>query len=652
MRIKYNEKFQDKTKDRSRGMLYTKYHQQITALLTPSIESYRYYGFEKLYVQQPLLEFTKIYKNKGPTDNFIYITGTTGSGKSILLKATFGHIDNAVVYDPPNLIIPFACDNMVGDMEHLRHRIASLYLGTINKICEDYGLRKFNAPENIDDFVDYIGVRRVQFSISQTDWRVKTNEELLDELHANDRLELALLALKYTLKQEKSPFNNVVFVIDDIESVGSNNELRPVYISNKIFSCLNNRTLEEKKKWCCNVVVACRHYVWRIFSTRHREHPDPVYLKEAKFTYGTMESFTYIEDFDLSDHEMPKLSDIIHKRKEAILDTLDETDKEEFIIVCDLLEFVVETIGDLTLALNAYDYRKTFRVLKSVIMNKRWLQKAEPQRGAFQIGLAGESFFRNRANVIRALALGESDVYFSEHSLIPNLLMNKEAGGDLWVLIVTKNIIDHHSGNGWRNSFSIRDLQAELNQIFPDEDKYQENIIDAIHYLIINRLLLRGKQQEQRDSIDLDNIDLTTVDSVYPSEAIKCLWNSLGENSILFEIFIDDTYIEAPIRSGERFETEYKQFNTYAFRECINVLHKLIEEETRIIRHALNYGTYSLYIQKIGREPVTRQLHKGLKKSLKAYFKNDTTSDAVKKLRESLYELEEEIDDIVSLTYI
>ena len=92
MRIKYNENFQDKTMERSRGMLYTKYHQQITALLAPSIDSYRYYGFEKLYVYQPLLEFTKIYKSKGLTDNFIYITGTTGSGKTILLKATFGHM--------------------------------------------------------------------------------------------------------------------------------------------------------------------------------------------------------------------------------------------------------------------------------------------------------------------------------------------------------------------------------------------------------------------------------------------------------------------------------------------------------------------------------------------------------------------------------
>lgn len=621
MRIKYNENFQDKTMERSRGMLYTKYHQQITALLAPSIDSYRYYGFEKLYVYQPLLEFTKIYKSKGLTDNFIYITGTTGSGKTILLKATFGHIDNTVVYDVPNLIIPFSCDNMVGNMEQLRQRIASLYLGTIDKICNDYGLKKYNAPENVADFIEYIKTRRIQFSISQDDWREKNNEALMDELNKNDRLELSLLALKYTLKQEKSPFDNVVFIIDDIESVGPDNELRPVYISNKIFSCLNNRTQVEKEKWCCNVVVACRHYVWRIFSTRHRDHPDSGYLREANITYGTMESFAYIEDFDLSDYKMPELSEIILKRKEAILETLDEKDSEEFKSVCDLLDFIIETIGEVSLALNAYDYRKTFRVIKNVIMNKRWLQKTEPNKGAFQIGTSGESFFRNRANIIRALALGESDVYFSENSLIPNLLTNNAVGGDLWVLIVTKEIINHHSNNKWRNSFSVHDLQEELYQIFPDEEKYQRDIVNAIHYLIINRLLLRGMHQEQRDSVDLDYIDLSTVDKVYPSEAIQYLWNSLGENSILFEIFIDDIYIDSPIRTGESSEIEYKQFNSYAFRECINVLHKLIEEESRIRRHVLNYGTYQLYAQKFGSEPITKQLQKGLRKSLKTYFK-------------------------------
>ncbi len=650
-RVKYNENFQDKTNERSRGMLYTKYHQQITALLAPSIDSYRYYGFEKLYVQQPLLECTKPYKRKSLTDNFIYITGTTGSGKTILLKATFGHIDNTIVYDTPNLIIPFSCDNMVGDMEQLRQRIASLYLGTINKICKDYDLKKFNEPENINDFIEYIEARRVQFSISQHDWREKKNEELIDELNKNDRLELALLAFKYTMKQEKCPFDNVVFIIDDIESVGPDNELRPVYISNKIFSCLNNRTKSEKEKWCCNVVVACRHYVWRIFSTRHRDHPDSGYLREANLTFGTMESFSYIEDFDLSDYKMPELSEIIHKREEAILETLSEKDREEFISICDLLDFIIETIGEVSLALNAYDYRKTFKVLKNVIMNKRWLQKTEPQKGAFQIGTSGESFFRNRANVIRALALGESDVYFSEYSLIPNLLKNNAVGGDLWVLIVMKEILKHHSDYKWRNSFSINDLQAEFDQIFPDEEKYRKDIVNAIHYLIINRLLLRGMHQEQRDSVDLDNIDLSTIDKVYPSEAIRNLWDSLGENSILFEIFIDDIYIDSPIRTGEKSETEFKQFNIYAFRECINVLHKLIEEELRIRRHTLNYGTYQLYIQMFGSEPVTKQLQKGLRKSLKTYFKNDTVSDTVKELSKSLNEIDDEISNVVKVNF-
>lgn len=646
MRVKYNEYFQDRTMEHSRGMLYIKYHTQITALLAPSIDSYRYYGFEKLYVQQPLLEFTKTYKSKGPTDNFVYITGTTGSGKTILLKATFGHVDNANVYDAPNLIIPFTCDNMVGDMQQLRQKMASLYLATIDKLCDDYNLKKYN--KDIDDFIRYIKKRRIQYSISQTDWREKSNEELMDELNKNDRLELALLALKYTLKQEDSPFDNVVIIIDDIESVGPKNELRPVYISNKIFSCLNNRADDEKAKWCCNVVVACRHYVWRIFSTRHKEHPDSEYLREANLTNGTMESFSYIEDFDLSDHEMPKISEIINKRKEAILDTLDETDREEFKSVCDLLDFIVETVGDVLLALNAYDYRKTFRDIKNVIMNKRWLQKTEPQKGAFQIGIGGESFFRSRANVIRALALGESEVYFSENSLIPNLLTNNAVGGDLWILLIMKEIILRHSNNKWSNSFSIYDLQKELNNIFLDEESFQRDVVDAIHFLIINRLLLRGKYQEQRDSVDLENIDLSTVNKVYPSEAMRYLWNSLGENSILFEIFIDDIYIDSPIRSGESCETEFRQFNIYAFRECINVLHKLIKKESKIRRHTLNYGTYSLYVQKFGKEPITKQLQKGLRKSLRTYFKNDTDSDIVKELSKSLNELDNEIDSIVS----
>ena len=652
MRIKYNEKFQDKTNNHSRGMLYTKYHQQITALLAPSIDSYRYYGFEKLYVKQPLLDLTKLYTRKGLTDNFIYITGTTGSGKTMLLKATFGYIENAVVYDAPNLIIPFACDNMVGNIENLRQKIATLYLSVIKKICEEHNLKKFNAKENVADFLEYIKNRRIQFSISQSDWREKNNEELMDELNKNDRLELALLALKYTLKQRNCPFENVVFIIDDIESVGLNNELRPIYISNKIFFCFFNRSQAEKEKWCCNVVVACRHYVWRIFTTKHRDHPDPSYLKEANLTYATMESFSYIEDFDLADYKMPGMAEIIHERKNAILESLDETDQEEFKSICDLLDFIIEVIGDVSLTLNVYDYRKTFKVLKNVIMNKRWLQRTEPFRGAFQIGTSGESFFRNRANVIRALALGESDVYFSENSFIPNLLTNNIDGGDLWVLLLVKEIISHHSNNKWRNSFSVHDLQEDLNEIFEGDEEFRKGIVNAIHYLIINRLLLRGMHQEQRDSVDLDRIDLSTIDKVYPSEAIKYMWDSLEDNSILFEIFIDDIYIDSPIRTGENYETEYKQFNFYAFRECINVLHTLIQEESNIRRRALNHGTHKSYAVQFGKDPVTKQLQKGLKKSLRLYFKNDTDSDEVQSLRKALDRLDDEIKNIVRVDLV
>ena len=279
-------------------------------------------------------------------------------------------------------------------------------------------------------------------------------------------------------------------------------------------------------------------------------------------------------------------------------------------------------------------------------MNKRWLQKTEPQKGAFQIGISGESFFKKRVNVIRALALGESDVYFSEHSWIPNLLRNNALDGDLWVLLMTKEILNHYVNNKWRNAFSIYDLQRELKQVFSGSEKYQKDIDDAIHYLIIKRLLLRGKIQEQRDSADLDYIDLSTIDFVYPSDALQYLWNSLGENSILFEIFIDDIYIDSPIRTGDSYETDYKQFNFPAFRECINVLHNLIEEESRIRCHTLNHGTYSLYEQKFGREPVTKQLQRGLRKSFRAYFKNDTESYEVKKLSESLDQLDNEIMNI------
>ncbi len=623
MRVKYNERYsQMDTGTGGRSNIYLKYRDQVETLLAPSIDSYRNYGFDELYVPSIYHKDLEPFLNKRETNSFIYLEGLTGTGKSSLLKYVFRHFDNSSRIDGTTLVIPFACDNNIGDKNGLKPRLACLFFAVTDKLIEAYGLEDFR--DNTEEFRDYIKDRRESFSVNQDGWRKITAEELIDQLYNEDTLELSIFALKYSMAQEGNPIDNVVFIMDDVESVGLNLEIYPIYLANKINSCLKNRTNVEKKKWCNTTIVACRHYVFRLLCTMQKDKTDEEILREVGIDRSTMESFSSGTEIDIK--EFPPIKDIINKRKESILRHLSAEEKEDFLEICKVLDYTVDTIGQLLLALNINDYRRTFASLKRVIFNKRWLQRFDSVSGAFKIGTAEENYFKNKPNVIRAVAMGESDVYFGKSSLIPNLLENSNEGGDLWKLLVV-SLFANDKTHDWDFSMDLESLKASISSLFGEDAKYVHDFNTAVEMLISDRLLLRGKKEEQRDSIDLDYVNLDNVKYVYPSDALKLLWKELSMNSILFELFVDDIWIESPYRKDSNAARRYIQFNMPNYKECLYYLEYLVSVEKDIRRKAVNIGRKDEYIHYFTETPVTGCLYEGLYNSFNNYFKEKLVGD-------------------------
>ena len=445
--------------------------------------------------------------------------------------------------------------------------------------------------------------------------------------------------------------------MDDVEAVGKDNELIPIYLANKINSCLINRSEKEKVKWCSSVFIACRHFIWRIFSTKRENKEDDDLIFLSQIDKNTMEAFGYNDCYDMDDvpsgdsndtgskKEKPSMEQIIAKRKNAIIDILNnDEDKQAFKEICYVIDDIVDYVGDLLLELCVNDYRLTFRAIRDILCNKTWLQKSEDINGAFKITTAEDSFFKNRANIFRALALGENKVYSSECSVIPNLLRNRKDGGDLWQLLTFKFFVKKAGFYDWKVSLHRNDIIDSIGQVFVQNEQCIKEFEESLNYLILKRILLRGKMQEQRDSVDLADIDLDTITYIYPSKAAKMLWDSLSERSILFEMFIDDCWIE---REETVIQSKYKQFNWTNYNECIDYLDYLISVESEIRLVPKNRGTEDLYMDCFGEIPVTKQLFMGLKNSYKQYFKNTEDSDErSSQFKERLEQLEERIQDL------
>ena len=622
MRSKYNEKIWYKDDTFGRSNIYLKYGEYIEDLLTPTIDSYRKHTFEKLYIRHSLYDDLKKYKEKRNIDDFLYLTGLTGSGKTSLLKDVFKHYENTYVLENKMLVIPFACDNCVGEPKELKMKIANLFFGVIRKLCKEYGLKKYD--ENVEEFREYIENRRTSFSVNQRGWREVSAEILLDQLYEDHPLELSLLAFKYTMGQDNNPIDNIIFIMDDVESVGSEKELFPIYLANKVRECLDNRARKEKEKWCCTVIVACRHYVSRILLTKKNyQSDDDALLNAADITKDTLESFGGNE-IDIGNG--PSLKLIIEKREKTIEASMQDDEKAEFKEICAVLNSIVNQAGQLLLSLNINDYRITLNQLKTIICNRRWLQKFDSSDGAFRIGTAEENYYRNKPNIIRAIAMGENDAYWGDKSIIPNLLSNNSDGGDIWKLLILSLFVNDTERN-WNSSVDLDILKSKLSAIFNENETYVNEINESLIFLIMNRLLLRGKFEEQRDSVDLRCIDAKNAKFVYPSSAVKILWDYLAENSILFELFVDDIWIENPCRTENDFGKKFIQFNLSNFKECVSYLDYLIDVEYNIRLYLKNRDFTKEYSNLFGERPITKQLINGLWNSYNAYFKDKFNVD-------------------------
>ncbi len=593
--------------------------EEIDFLLAPSVNQLSGIDPHDVYIPNSNAEyFLSSALKHSRTDKILFLTGLTGSGKTMILKEVFKYKSLAPQIQEKTLLIPFSFDNF-SDGTIVRHEDSIEFLNRqfcnmLNSVCELIensipDLKK--AEENESDFFKFICRCRGEFSQTFSVWpRPPISQRLQSCLNENP-LPFYLLMLKFYLNQAPCFIDNIVFLLDDIEGIGEKNELAPIQIAFRILTCMQNLPTPANRTWSINLVIGCRNYVFRLIKEKN--------LLERQ----QLETYTESEEYHLD--TTPTITEIVNKRYETVI----KKDKGKkwltaLEIVLAIINKIDSSIGDFLLNLKIRNMRKALSAAKRVVYNKRWIQRdyIENTNGAFTINSV-EDYDITFATLIRAIGMGESNIYDSSISNIPNIMCN-ENNMDLYPLLVIKYCLNmrSHKYSTWGDTIDVSDFYNYTNNIFGKYGpQHNEMFKRATEYLIMSRLLLRSIDQLQDNAMPVNETNVSDIRKIYISNAAVDIWDLLGKNSILFEMYTDDLWLDNTNRSGTK--RTYRGFDIDNFRMALDYAKYLVDREIIIRNHASNLGNIDKYTELFGSDFVTMHLLNGLMNSLRAFYKDE-----------------------------
>lgn len=626
IRLNQNYKYDTRKYDTSSN-IYLSYSNEVQLLTAPSLKDMPIDNSMDCYVRFPQHNQLETYLKPNGIDGLVYVTGVTGSGKTTLLNAALKNKDNDIVINDTTAIITFVWSPTEAEKGKKKANIESNYsnfiLACADRIIEEFNIKHYKFAEG--PFIKYIKDNDFAFySQGRT-----TNKYSVNKLKHHDPIKFSLFALRYAILNCK--INNVVFLFDELEEAGRGKKGEPleiilVEIAYRIKHILSSRTNEAKRseKIRFTVIISCRHYVYRMITNKKTQHPNDFWSKvNAEAQSETM--------IDLP--SSPDLSELLRKRKDVIIKTLPIEAREEFEEVYYLTHDILLKCSNVITSLAIGNIRDVYKYIQYLLFNKRWFQKKESENGAFSIKSCRSDYNLMLTSYLRCLALRENTVYTSE-SIIPNLLDNTNGKEDLCVLITLSFFITKQNDPELRNDFrSQYDVNIEFNslveRIFP---KKIDTFMEALNFLLHEKILLRSAFSCQEDSVDEPNVseEIDKWKNVYLSSQANVLWKLLGQNSVLFEMFIDDIKIDNCIQCQDDLaKRSYLQFNELSFKECINYLNSMVDYESLIWEDLLTRSFLKDYKENFGETPIVKHLYNGLSNSFQTYYKNKEDSSYV-----------------------
>lgn len=620
------------TRVATEGYIKRYFGDDIGRILVPTLRSMQ--TTEIPYVQNPEPEqvLSSCLVKDPLLDKILVFTGLTGSGKTTTLRHVFGLEKNASnpCFVGQTVVIPV-------DFNRSQRSPQDGILGSlrvaVNKICNTYQL-DYPDLEN-ESFYKYIEQKRADFlSLNPKHGQRTSHKERMNTFVETMPTTFASCQLQYVMDHPENRLELVVLVVDNIEAflaqkaTGSQARyLGPVIEAFKLADCIGQR--DTPTKWRFNMLIACRHHIWRIMKGDFSDNtPENALLQSYVATQMP---------YDLADPV--KINDIVRKRDEVF--SKQQRDSEKWNTSVKVVNTVLRTmdtnIGDFVQQLELNDIRKTMLKMQEVILH-RGLQRISDEEivaGAFQIDSV-DQFDLTRVNIVKTIGLGGQKYYSGENSIIPNLFMNDpDEGLELYPLLTLNYFLIrcNYSEPTWDNPIYVPRFYMAMSSIFQDQYvEFSKFFERSIHFLIQHRLLLRSADQPQDEVPGLSLKEVKTIENVYVSGAAIALWRELGKSSALFQLFLDDIWLDDNL--------DYFNEDGNDIEHCVKYLWVLYDAEQRIYNAAKNLSNTCsrYYLNDFGTTPICKQLVAGLIASLETIIAsgNSRSQSRIRTAKETL----------------
>lgn len=599
------------------GYIKKYFGSDIRKILVPSIKNIQNCQIPYVNHQEAETVLGDMLKGDSQKDKSIGFTGLKGSGKTTILRHVFGIEDNSnhcrIIGD--TIIIPIDFNR---SQISAQTAILSSLRSAIGEICERYGIDEPTVDNA--NFFRFVQKHRDDFlHIDETQTKKTSYIDVMKTFLNASKVPFASCQLQYVLSSSKSNINLVVLIVDNVEGYAGEGYkrqkyLEPVIEALKLGDCISQR--QQPTKWCFNLVIACRHYIWRLIRGEEDENGTETPLLESFIT----------SDYYYDLRKPVDIKQIVDVREEIFSKNQTSSNwKTSVRVVREILEKMEGNLGDFVLQLELKDIRKSFETMQQLILHNGLQNKSEEEinnsPGAFQIDSPSQ-FDLSRINLIRTLAIG-NNTHFVATGRIPNLLYNKkEEYLELYPLLTLKYFLKKcgYEEPAWDNSVSVNMFYKNMKDLFElDERDMQRLFVESVYYLLKHRILLRSADQQQDEVPGLTRKEIQKIDNVYVSGAAVRLWEELYSSSALFQLFMDDVYVD--------YNSDYLSQYGNDIEHCFIYLQYLRRKEEHIFDIISNDGKEKIeeYINCFGNNSICEYLAHGLLNSLEYITTHDNS---------------------------
>lgn len=363
---------------------------------------------------------------------------------------------------------------------------------------------------------------------NDSDFLNDSPQQQLNYLKKSNSFAYYLCMFKLLLDQPETTIENVVLVLDDIESLKETHVIKIMDVYHHAYECIKNM---KKRKYKVKLIISGRPHTFRFILENN-------VLKRQFESYGVSHEIPILNP--------PSLDLIFEKRFNYFKQKLQDEGKlvvsnvtswnEAYNILIYICSQADINLGATIYELNFYNIRESMLTFVKLLCNRMWLQKNLYFEASFTVSL--NNFNLSSSALLKAVIHGNNNFY-ANNQLVPNIfLSNKYKNYSFYCLLIIKYFIFKNSIHNYgRFDFDVYSLFNDCSQFW--ENNILHILEECVNYLIEKKILLYSIHEEEYEN---KNITINDKRKLYLSSKGLCIWNMLASKSVLLECYREDTY--------------------------------------------------------------------------------------------------------------